>query len=248
MNNSQQKEIILRIYGDSRSKHNYWRETPIGTIYSEQLKNLIEADGCYKVYLSDKSFGGYDIKKIYKNFSNDNDYWGDSKGIVIIFIGIVDCAPRLLNPITRWIVSKLNKKIREKIINFLHKNRTKLLRIKYNQMTPIKKFRKYYSRMVKKTAENNKVYCMGIGPVANDFKTRSLGLEKEMTKYNQCIQEIVRQYDNCEYVDLAPKLQEIFTANNLSDDEVFVGDGHHFTPICHKYIAEILFNTISVNI
>lgn len=239
-----EKELILRIYGDSRCKPSYKRETPIQDVWEEQLKNLIESKGT-KVYLYDKSFGGKNIEYLYDVLCNDRTYWGDAKGIVIIFIGIVDCAPRPIHPILRSIISKLNKNIRIKIVDFIHNHRTQMLKIKYYQNTKIKPFKKLYSKMIKRTIENNEVFCVGIGPLSQELKERAWGIQKEIKKYNKTIASLTQKYENCHYVDLPTLLSQKMEENNNNDDEIFVGDGHHFTPLGHKYISEIMYNIFS---
>lgn len=238
------KELILRVYGDSRSKPSYKRGVTIKDTWEEQLKSMFEEQGI-KVYLNDKSFGGKSIKFLYETFNNDRKYFGESNGVVIFFFGIVDCAPRPVHPFVRWIISNISHTIRNKIVEFLHNHRTEILKIKYYQEAPIKVFKKYYTRMVKRTIEHNEVFCIGIGPVAQELKDRAFGIEKEMAKYNSFIKALTDEYQNGHYVDLPELLTKKIKENGNTDDEIYVGDGHHFTHLGHKYIAEILYDLLS---
>ncbi len=247
----QDNNIILRVYGDSRSKTRYYDNVTVEDVWSEQLRLLIEKNTSPLgggIYVADKSFGGINIIDVYKVYDNDFVYWGESKGHVFLFCGIVDCAPRPVPNFIRFLISLINNRIRKHIVSFIHKNRTKMLKIKYYHEINIKKFKKYYTKIVKHASINNEVYCIGIGPVAKEFLSRIYGMEKEMENYNNCIKEIVSQFDNCHYIDLNELLTKKIEENKNSDDEIFVGDGHHFSSIAHKYISEIFYNELKKHI
>ncbi len=239
-----ENSLIIRVYGDSRSKSRYGDNLQISGVWYEQLKTLLEERLNKKIYLCDKSFGGYTIKQIKKLYDNDSSYWADSNGIVLIFLGIVDCAPRPLPTWARFLLSKLNKRLRMPIVNFLHNHRTEILKIKYYNETSLKTYKKYYTKMVTQACQNNEVFCIGIGPVGESFLARAYGFKKEADIYDDFMKSLSEQFENCHFIDLTRLLADKIEENKNTDEEIFIGDGHHFTELGNKYIAEIVYDHI----
>ena len=238
-------DVVIRVYGDSISMPRYADGIEVGMSWPEILKCAIEQEG-KNVFLYNRSLGGAAVSEIFNIVNRDAGYFAGCPGVVIIYCGIVDCAPR---PVPQWIrnvIGHMPLLLRKRIISFLHDYRNQVQKVKYWNTTQIRNFRRLYSKMIRRVAENgNCIIAVGIGPVSIGMLARSYGLQQELRRYDGLIAEISGAAENVWYLDLKAKMPMYFKdGRGIAEDEVFLPDGHHFTALGNEIVAKIVFDEI----
>ena len=165
------------------------------------------------------SIGGGVLKDFLKQLVYLNLF---SPDLVIIQLGIVDCAPRALTQfendfINRFsITRKLAKKYLPKYSSFLRKKR----QITY---TSIKDFEKGLKLIVK--TFNCKILSIGIVPPSNNYEEYLFGIKNKVNLYNDCLNRVFKKG----YIDISS-----------IEDSMVMTDHIHLNKKGHNYIYQII--------
>ena len=172
------------------------------------------------------SIGGGVIGEIYKQCQY---YKGFKPDIVIIQMGIVDCAPRILgktenlllnsNPVTRKILSKILPRYGKKIREYRKKTYTSTYH-----------FEEYLKKIIE-TFQNSIFYSIGIMPASAQYEADLIGISENIDQYNSILKKIFKDL----FIDTLD-----FTEKDL------MSDYHHLNSIGHKKIIEKLKLKINI--
>ncbi len=215
--------------------------------YLAQLENFIRKKRNYEfIEIRDRARGGVLISQLWDEYEEDNTYYDLPGNVLILHSGIVDCAPRPIAPEQRNRLSRLPAFIRKPIINYIHKNRAKLLRKNGGGFvnTTNEKYKEVMERFLKSGCENYEyVFVITICPTNSETASRSPGLPVNISLYNTIIKETVQAMNkkNLFLVDV----NGMICANETAiDDFIVKADGHHIHEKTHTWIAEQIVNTI----
>jgi lysophospholipase L1-like esterase len=154
--------------------------------------------------------------------------------ILILHLGIVDCAPRIFKRHEKRIVNILPFLIRKLIINICSKHRyfiTKFRKITYVNEG---KFEKNIIKLIE-TAKNfsKKIIIIKILNTLEENDKRSYNFNNNIQKYNKILEKISNKYNYIEIID-----------PNLFGKKGLLNDGIHINKQMHQY----LFNKIKEKI
>lgn len=202
-----------------------------------------------KVQTIDRSKGGVIINELLEMLQHDLGYFTYPGDFAILHCGIVDCAPRPVDLKQRAFISKLPGFIKYRVINYLHKNRSRILRKgRSHVVTKPDSFEKYYLNLLELLGKNyRRVYVLTICPTNQAIEEHSPGFTKNINQYNSIIKNVVHSTGD-------PKIKLIDVHAYISQDLEHINnyilkeDGHHITPLTHAWIAkEILEHEEQVN-
>jgi acyl-CoA thioesterase I len=245
--NDAAREFLLRVNGDSlgmprASEHISYRQT-----YAEMLCRRIEAMGTFhRVVLYNRSRGGIAIDRLLEDFQADSFYFGDRGGdLLIIQVGVVDCAPRPVSGLMRKGIGMLPTAAKERAIRFLHDHRAALLRrgMVFRKTSPTT-FAKAYAAWVRQATHEFKwVYAINIPPTNAHIEERSPGFGASVREYNSIILDVCRTARN-------PNVRVIDVHNKILNSPEGVSryindrDGHHITINGHQLYSELIFSHV----
>ncbi len=193
-----------------------------------------------EIFVVDRSHGGATLRELYDYYIKDVVYISEEKEILLIHAGICDCAPRPLPLYLRNFVSSLPSFLRDRIVFFLHKYRSTLLRngFVFYRTTKIM-FEKTLTEWIKHGIDHFKItYVINIAPTNQQTENQSPGLSKGINTYNQVIKNVIDEFPESKV-----KLIDInFLLRNEPDlDQLILkDDGHHITSFAHRlYFQEL---------
>ncbi len=151
--------------------------------------------------------------------------------IVIIQLGIVDCAPRLMNTFDRAvmkIIPDLLKKTYIQLIKFFRKRRIE------NTIVPIEQFKKNLITYLNRTNKSkSRVIFISISVPNSSFLVKNPDIIINVNKYNKILYQLAEEYDN---VLITPVLNEDVYGNTIYED------GYHPNQFGH----DIIFNHLLI--
>lgn len=217
------KRIV--ILGDSLSLPR--NELRVEHTYPVVLENLLKSE--YKIF--NRSIRANDtslqIKSLY------GDLVGFNPDIVIIHLGIVDCAPRLFKRLERKVYSKINKVF--PIIKLFSRHRYLLTKLFPKVYVDIQKFEKNYRFLLQEINRmNTNVIVIGITDSSEENKAKSYNYEKNILTYNSSIKSIIKEFNNVFYIDMF----------NCQVEEILLPDGIHLNKVGSKILANAIFKGI----
>lgn len=137
--------------------------------------------------------------------------------IVILQLGIVDCAPRLLYNLGKKIVNRLPNFVSTSYINFIKLIRKRNIE---NTLVPIKKFRSnlelYFQRCLKENVQ--KVIIVAISYPDEKMVRKNTDIGTNVDSYNMLFYEFAMKYD---FITILTSLD-----SRNSKEEIFE-DGYH---------------------
>ena len=200
-----------------------------GIVYESTYPFLLAENG-YEVICKSKRANDTKIQSVKQNILDDVLFLNPE--IVIIHLGIVDCAPRLFKRREIRLLNLLPIRVRTIVINFFSKYRyviTKTRKITYVNNVD---YRRNLSKIIKDIqSENRKIILIKILDTNSSNLLRSFGFSENIKKYNEIIDDIAIALD---LDTLDP---------NLCNDGL-LSDGIHINKKMHEYIAMKVSNLI----
>lgn len=222
------------IIGDSLAMARETEKILLEDTYGYLLKIFLETKSHTDVFImarrsNDTSIQSADDHLLYdiKQFLPD---------IVIIQIGIVDCAPRIFGKIERNIIAHLPASFSAKVINFCSKRRLFLTKYFPKVYVNIKDFETNMRKILDAIKEIKAIpMIVNIAKPGPEILSRSYNSLQNVTDYNEVHHRLCAEY-NAEYVD----------AFNITENDkhCLLNDGMHFSKYGHKKLADILFERI----
>jgi len=202
-------------------------------------KHLKEQNFAEVWEVKDRAKGAIVISEIVEQYNHDNGYFDLPGDIIIIHSGVVDCAPRPINQQVRGKISKLPSMIKKIVVNYIHKNRSKILQggKSYVRTEPDVFFKQMTDLVTDASLNYNRVYVINICPTNKQTEAHSPGFTTNIDKYNRLIAKIVEESknSNVHLIDINKFIMERF--DNI-DEYVLKVDGHHITPLTNSVIAD----------
>ncbi|MBN1877185.1 MAG: hypothetical protein JXA33_23380 [Anaerolineae bacterium] len=159
--------------------------------------------------------------------------------IVILHLGIVDCAPRIFSAFERKLVNRIRPTSwRDLFIRFVSKHRRFILtHLPQKVYVPLNEFKERYKHVRDVLLSHNiSVLMVNISPTDTETAFRSPGLVENIHQYNTIIEECAKA-SNCYLVN-------IYEALRLQDPAEYSIDGIHLTQIGHRILADLLIETL----
>jgi lysophospholipase L1-like esterase len=109
--------------------------------------------------------------------------------LIIIHVGIVDCAPRIFLRRERQFVEGLRwRRLRESILKFVHQHRAWIIRTRRRVYVPLDRFRPLVQNVVDKARQQKTpVVFVNIIEPADEIEKRSPGFQENVRLYNQVL-------------------------------------------------------------
>lgn len=155
--------------------------------------------------------------------------------IVIVHVGIVDCAPRVFLRRERNFIETLRlKRLRKFILNFVHKHRRRIVLLRRLVYVPPARFKQLVEKMVEKAREGKirSLLLINIISPPDQLEERSPGFQENVRIYNQILAEQVDE-----------RLIQLFDLNSLIQQQSgahLTIDGIHVNEEAHKILAQQL--------
>jgi lysophospholipase L1-like esterase len=240
------ERILIRVYGDSLAMPREGERIAMHETFPELLRAKCEErlPGVV-VHVANRSRGAATISSAFELYVHDSGFFGPGTDVLIIQIGIVDCAPR---PIPRWLKKTIGifpGRVQRPIIDFLHNNRRRIQGSGFVfRETPPKRFAAEYRRLLQRAArECRHVYVINMPPTTAEMDAHSPGFAGAILRYNDILGGLVREL-------AAPNVHliDVYRAVTERQDGLvtFVNqrDGHHITHAGHDLYAELIFDDI----
>jgi acyl-CoA thioesterase-1 len=172
-------------------------------------------------------------KKLYLDIGEYNP------SLIIIFLGIVDCAPRLFTRNESAILSKAPKLISKLIIKIAKKLRNRSVKRAY---VDISRYTNYFENIFKYSKLNNiNIGIVGIPYGDKRVINNNPYIIDAAKKYNDSINHIIKEkYPKIQFINL-------FNFNNEDRSDYFLDDGYHLSKMGHQLVFESIKSLI-VNI
>lgn len=167
--------------------------------------------------------GGYSTKKLAKELKGYLS--GYKPDIILLQIGIVDCAPRALGSLELKLISKIP--VISKWIHFLVKKyRAEIIRRRKITYVPPSKFEKNLTKF-KQHFEGADIFALPIAPANKSYIAHSPGIEKNIVDYNEILKRL--------FTELNPY-------ENTDPERIFMIDNHHLNKYGHLVVYERVAN------
>lgn len=160
--------------------------------------------------------------------------------IVILHLGINDCAPRIFKKGQRHIIFRdwFPKRVRWAILRLIHRFRRPLTQYIFRGRVhvPIHEFQRNLHKIqevIKNYSPSCHFLALSIVPTFPSLAQRSYNFNVNVARYNEVLHEVFGE----DYIDLETLL-------GGEPEEYLVSDGIHLTPKSHAIIAEHLFKRI----
>lgn len=186
-------------------------------------------------YLLKKEFEVFQFSKgggLMGDFIEQSSYYKQYRpDIIILQIGIVDCAPRAFSKVEEILFC--SNRLFYSIRRFLSKTKMskKIRNVRKLSWTPKQAYRKECEFLISKF-QDSKVYALSIIPTSEDYEAQVPGISKKICEYNSILQEV--------FGDNLIDLSEI-------PYEGIMSDHHHLTKVGHQYVYEKIIRKISPN-
>ncbi|MBS3055955.1 MAG: SGNH/GDSL hydrolase family protein [Candidatus Aenigmarchaeota archaeon] len=154
--------------------------------------------------------------------------------IIVLHLGICDCAARILDLKQREKVARMPKPVRWIITKFLSTFRRQILLI-FGSRVWVKKaeFEQNILRIINELKRESFI-LINIAPTDKKTSTHSPGLKRNIEEYNKIIQKIALE-----------RSVKLIQMENLIDSEKHMLDGIHLNKIGHEILAKELAKLIS---
>lgn len=236
------RENKIAIISDSMSMP---RGEKFGNISYESTYPIILEDAFNKFFSIDKSPRLIVRGKRSRTIMQVKEEWIElidfiKPQTVVIHVGITDCAPRILGEKKRKLVDgiKINF-IKNGIINYLKKNRTKLiLKDPTKRFVTKEVFEKEYNYIINYlSSRTKKIVFIGILNVSDDLEKKSPGYLESVKLYNSVLSSGA---DNKKVYFL--DVNKEFEQNNF--EECRLEDGYHYSIKGNSIVASALFEIL----
>ncbi len=204
-------------------------------IYGFLLKKYLRSKGTHDVFIFGRAKNHTRMQSRRDRLLYDIEQF--EPDIVILHLGIVDCAPRLFLEQEQIYLQSLPNFIRIKLIKFLAKHRYYITKKFKKVYVNIIDFKNYYRQILNKIKE-----IQAIPIIINISKTNQLIIDKSyfisenIVNYNNVLLKLARRYQ-CKLVDIYSIIE------NQPDHQL--SDGIHLSKSGNKELANILITEIN---
>jgi hypothetical protein len=234
------RESVILVYGDSMCLPSILDNVPVGDTYPELLAETQTRRGI-KTRLYSRGEGFRTIVEHAARYTNDQHFFPmGPDDLLILHVGMVDCAPRPLNDKWRSRLDRSRGFIRNPLIRFIRKNRAFLLTHGFafvKVQSPIfqQRLEEWLDHATRLRA---RIIVISMPPITQAAEDLSPGWRKRIAEYNRIIVDAVARHPG--RVQLIP-LHEIL-ARNLESLQEYVSplDGYHLVHKGHRLIHDLI--------
>ncbi|MDY9922949.1 SGNH/GDSL hydrolase family protein [Methanobacterium sp.] len=231
---------LITIVGDSLSMVRPWDGILYKDTYVYKLQELLN-NNYIIIHYSERA---NNILLEYNRVVGQDGMLYSQPDIIIIHLGIVDCAPRLFSQQKHQILNFLSSltifnSITSFYMQFKSKHRRFFTKNFPKTYVPIEIFKDKFEYLINEIRKNTnaKVLIINIADTNKINKARSYGFEKNILEYNQILEDLVN--DNKDICSLI----NFFELTNLNK-HLILEDGIHLSKMGHEILAKILFKKI----
>lgn len=207
--------------------------------YFYKLKRALSLKPGVDLEIIEKAKASIPISELNDWVNHDQVYYPEGGDVFILQCGVVDCAPRPIDPETRKKISVLPGLIKKQIVKYIHGNRSKMI-AKHGgyRVTEIRAFENNYLQIIEKAIKQyKKIFLINICPTDERTEKHSPGFLQSIIDYNKVIKTC-----SLKFSDQQVFLIDIFSIIDKKEIGQYVdADGHHITPLTHQ----LIFNEIS---
>jgi len=201
-----------------------------GIDYEDTYPYLLQTKG-YEVICRSKRGNDTNIQTLEQNILDDLIFLNPD--IVVVHLGIVDCAPRLFSRKEQRVLSFLPTYLRNKIINFFSKRRFYFTKLRNLSYVSENKFTKNLNSLIDRIDNSRKqIILIKILNTTSENEKKSFGFKEKINTYNDILQKLAIE-NNITIID--PNYCE----DSLSED------GIHITCEMNEYLKDKLFKAIT---
>jgi hypothetical protein len=165
---------------------------------------------------------------------------------VVVQLGIVDCAPRLMSSLEHLILGAMSRvpplRIFKRLyIAFKSRHRRTITRLFPKVQVPREAFGKNLRRVVEYALGENplrRLFLVNIAYPGDILQQKSYGILANVEAYNSSIATIVGEHPG----RLA--LVDVFAFTKANPKYIDLEDGYHILPEAHEFIAHVIASTI----
>ncbi|HSB27989.1 MAG TPA: GDSL-type esterase/lipase family protein [Pyrinomonadaceae bacterium] len=160
--------------------------------------------------------------------------------VVIVQVGVVDCAPRVFLRRENRFLARRPKWIREPLLKFVHKYRRQIISSRPRVYVPLDRFRRHIEEITEKARETNLLSLIYVNIIEppSDIEYRSPGFQKNVQLYNQVLAHQASQ-PRVTLIDVNRAIHEEGGAEKLTID------GVHLNVRGHEILARLLENHLA---
>lgn len=181
------------------------------------------------------SFYLYTVPGLHTNMlvsSLNNQLGAYQPDIVILQIGIVDCAPRALREIERKIIARFPNIIQRLIVEFVQNNYARLVVHRNITYVSLNQFSENLLKL-REAFFSTQFIVVPIAPSNLAYEKKNPKIKSSILRYNQALSTVFK--DSLMY--------DIFPKECL--DDIFLSDNHHLNCKGHDYIFQTLSRLLS---
>ena len=141
--------------------------------------------------------------------------------IVIVHVGIVDCAPRVfLRREASFVANIRFARLRDRIFKFTHDHRRRIVQFRRKVYVPLTRFERLVQRVVEKAreAEIQSLVFINIIRPPDSVEERSPGFQGNVIAYNQVLQAQTK-HQHVSLIDLNGMVNEALTVDGIHLNE-----------------------------
>jgi lysophospholipase L1-like esterase len=149
--------------------------------------------------------------------------------VVIVRVGVVDCAPRVfLRRECGFIENLRPKRLRKLILNFVNKNKSRIVLLRRLVYVPPARFKRLVEEMVQRARSCKVVSLLLINIISppDPLEQRSQGFQKNVRIYNQILSEQV-DGRSIQLIDLNSLVQQEGGPEQLTIDGIHINEEGH---------------------
>src|SRR6266403_3780608 len=149
--------------------------------------------------------------------------------MVVIHVGIVDCAPRVFLRRERAFVERMRfTRLRDRILRFAHDHRRAITRRLPRVYVPLARFEGHVKEIVQKVREQDirSLIFVNIISPPDSVEQRSFGFQRNVEFYNQVLQDQTR-HRNISLIDLNKLIKSQGGADKLTVDGIHLNEEGH---------------------
>jgi|RhiMetdeSRZDD1v2_1073273.scaffolds.fasta_scaffold309969_2 acyl-CoA thioesterase I len=160
--------------------------------------------------------------------------------VVVVHVGVVDCAPRIFLRRENAFISKRPSWIREPILKFVHDYRRQIIQKRPRVYVPLPRFQRHVEEVTQKARKSDLLSLVYVNIVEPPDSTeyRSPGFQQNVQRYNQVLLSQASQ-PRVTLIDFNRSISQQGGSDKLTTD------GVHLNESAHQILAQQLENHIS---
>ena len=171
--------------------------------------------------------------------------------VLIIHVGVVDCAPRVFLRREHTFVSRIRLRwLRERILKFAHDHRRRIIQTRRRVYVPLARFEKLVDEVVQRARRDNVRLLIFVNIISppDALEERSPGFQHNVDLYNQVLRNQTG-HSHVALVDLNGILRAEGGSEELTVDGVHLNEGGHQLLVreLEKHVIPLIQTELTTN-